>query len=54
MVIGELYHSATEVRALAAEVLGKASQNNPRVQKQVVDTDFSFLHIQVLNGLFSL
>nr|GLL49403.1 nucleotide exchange factor SIL1 isoform X1 [Ipomoea trifida] len=37
VVIGELYHSATEVRALAAEVLGKASQNNPRVQKQVLE-----------------
>lgn len=52
MVVGELYHSETEVRTLAAEVLGKASQNNPRVQKQVVDNHI-FFRIQVLNGLVS-
>lgn len=32
---GELTHSDSDVRKLAAWVLGKASQNNPFVQAQV-------------------
>jgi nucleotide exchange factor SIL1 len=35
VVAGELNHDDTEVRKLAAWVLGKASQNNPFVQEQV-------------------
>ncbi|CAE6075923.1 unnamed protein product [Arabidopsis arenosa] len=37
VVAGELNHDDTEVRKLAAWVLGKASQNNPIVQEQVLE-----------------
>lgn len=35
VVIGELNHSDAETRKMAAWIIGKASQNNPLVQKQV-------------------
>ncbi|KAF5746346.1 hsp70 nucleotide exchange factor FES1 isoform X2 [Tripterygium wilfordii] len=37
VVIGELNHPDTDTRRLSAWVLGKASQNNPAVQKQVLE-----------------
>ena len=37
VVIGELDHSDSETRKMAAWIIGKASQNNPLVQKQVCD-----------------
>ncbi|MCD9641537.1 hypothetical protein HAX54_027752 [Datura stramonium] len=37
VLIGKLNHSEAEIRTAAAWVLGKASQNNPIVQKQVLE-----------------
>ncbi|KAK9934192.1 hypothetical protein M0R45_021344 [Rubus argutus] len=37
VVIGELNHSDAETRKMAAWIIGKASQNNPLVQKQVLE-----------------
>ncbi|KAL6188340.1 hypothetical protein ACLB2K_039733 [Fragaria x ananassa] len=37
VVIGELDHSDSETRKMAAWIIGKASQNNPLVQKQVLE-----------------
>merc|ERR1711915_592931 len=36
-VVGELYRIEEELRTTAAWVLGKASQNNPVVQKQILE-----------------
>ncbi|GMI98114.1 hypothetical protein like AT3G51980 [Hibiscus trionum] len=37
MIIRELDHSDSDVRKISAWILGKASQNNPYVQKQVLE-----------------
>jgi len=47
-----LNHSVPEIRTAAAWVLGKASQNNPIVQKQVLE--LCFYTSLVFNALVSL
>ncbi|VFQ87611.1 unnamed protein product [Cuscuta campestris] len=37
VIMGELHHSESVIRTLAAEILGKASQNNLNTQKQVLE-----------------
>lgn len=35
VLVGQLNHPDTDIRKISAWILGKASQNNPLVQKQV-------------------
>ncbi|CAF2111190.1 hypothetical protein YC2023_102028 [Brassica napus] len=50
VVAGELNHSDSEVRKLAAWVLGKASQNNPFVQAQVLELGALTTLIKMVNS----
>ncbi|CAH8268311.1 unnamed protein product [Arabidopsis lyrata] len=50
VVAGELNHDDTEVRKLAAWVLGKASQNNPFVQEQVLELGALTTLIKMVNS----
>ncbi|KAL0714169.1 hypothetical protein Bca4012_021148 [Brassica carinata] len=50
VVAGELSHSDSEVRKLAAWVLGKASQNNPFVQAQVLELGALTTLINMVNS----
>ncbi|ESQ45312.1 hypothetical protein EUTSA_v10010449mg [Eutrema salsugineum] len=50
VVAGELNHSDPEVRKLAAWVLGKASQNNPFVQEQVLELGALTTLIKMVNS----
>ncbi|XP_010426791.1 PREDICTED: hsp70 nucleotide exchange factor FES1-like [Camelina sativa] len=50
VVAGELNHDDTEVRKLAAWVLGKASQNNPFVQEQVLEFGALTTLIKMVNS----
>lgn len=52
VLIRILNHSEPEIRTAAAWVLGKASQNNPIVQKQVLE--LCFYTSLVFNALISL
>ncbi|KAJ4890127.1 ARM repeat superfamily protein [Raphanus sativus] len=50
VVAGELTHSDSDVRKLAAWVLGKASQNNPFVQAQVLELGALTTLIKMVNS----
>ncbi|VVB05409.1 unnamed protein product [Arabis nemorensis] len=50
VVAGELNHSDVDVRKLAAWVLGKASQNNPFVQEQVLELGALTTLIKMVNS----
>ncbi|KAF8099775.1 hypothetical protein N665_0237s0029 [Sinapis alba] len=50
VVAGELNHSDSDVRKLAAWVLGKASQNNPFVQAQVLELGALTTLINMVNS----
>ncbi|CAH2064346.1 unnamed protein product [Thlaspi arvense] len=50
VVAGELTHSDPDVRKLAAWVLGKASQNNPFVQEQVLQLGALTTLIKMVNS----
>ncbi|KAG2329214.1 hypothetical protein Bca52824_000394 [Brassica carinata] len=50
VVAGELNHSDSEVRKLAAWVVGKASQNNPFVQAQVLEFGALTTLIKMVNS----
>ncbi|CAH8385250.1 unnamed protein product [Eruca vesicaria subsp. sativa] len=50
VVAGELYHSDSEVRKLAAWVLGTACQNNPFVQAQVLELGALATLIKLVNS----
>ncbi|KAL1199821.1 hypothetical protein V5N11_013079 [Cardamine amara subsp. amara] len=50
VVAGELNHSDTDVRKLAAWVIGKACQNNPFVQEQVLELGALTALIKMVNS----
>ncbi|CAA2997463.1 hsp70 nucleotide exchange factor FES1 [Olea europaea subsp. europaea] len=51
-VIGELDHPDPEIRTISAWVLGKASQNNPVVQKQILELGPLTKLMEMVNSTF--
>ncbi|XP_022874800.1 hsp70 nucleotide exchange factor FES1 [Olea europaea var. sylvestris] len=52
-VIGELDHPDPEIRTISAWVLGKASQNNPVVQKQILELGPLTKLMEMVNSTFT-
>lgn len=52
-VIGELDHPDPEIRTISAWVLGKASQNNPVVQKQILELGPLTKLMDMVNSTFT-